>query len=149
LEVASMRFSLIPLVSLALSLSLLHGCGENPEPESSAQKAQPEVVTVYSERKEHLIKPMFDKFTAETGIAVRYITESAGPLIARLENEAENTPADMLITVDAGNLWQASERGVLQPVTSEVLEANIPANLQASDNEWFGLSQRARTIVYS
>lgn len=146
-----MRISHLALAGLCLSALFMQGC-DNTETEQTAKaepKAEKPVVTVYSERMEHLIKPMFDRFTEQTGIRVRYITDGAGPLIARLENEAEATPADMLITVDAGNLWQASQRGVLRPVESEVLEANIPENLQSSDNDWFALSQRARTIVYS
>lgn len=116
---------------------------------SKDEQAKAPTITVYSERKEHLIKPLFDEYTAQTGVKIRYITDSAGPLITRLENEGEATPADMLITVDAGNLWQASERGVLRGINSDTLEENIPAHLQAEDNEWFGLSARARTIVYS
>lgn len=116
---------------------------------SKDEQAKAPTITVYSERKEHLIKPLFDEYTAQTGVKIRYITDSAGPLITRLENEGEATPADMLITVDAGNLWQASERGVLRSINSDTLEENIPAHLQAEDNEWFGLSARARTIVYS
>lgn len=116
---------------------------------SKDEQAKAPTITVYSERKEHLIKPLFDEYTAQTGVKIRYITDSAGPLITRLENEGEATPADMLITVDAGNLWQASERGVLRSINSDTLEENIPSHLQAEDNEWFGLSARARTIVYS
>ncbi len=141
-----MRFSSFTLVGLLLGGAVLSGCSDEPADTEVAKKP---VVTVYSERKEHLIKPMFDKFTTETGIGVRYITDGAGPLIARLDNEAEATPADLLITVDAGNLWQASERGVLRSIESDVLEENIPAHLQAADNTWFALSLRARTIVYS
>ena len=141
-----MRFPSFTLIGLLIGGAVLSGCSDKPADSETAKKT---VVTVYSERKEHLIKPMFDKFTAETGIGVRYITDGAGPLIARLDNEAEATPADLLITVDAGNLWQASERGVLRSIESEILEENIPANLQASDNTWFALSLRARTIVYS
>lgn len=145
-----MRFSFLPLAALCLSAVGLQGCSDKSNPvENDTAKVEKPVVTVYSERKEHLILPLFEKFTAETGIPVRYITDGAGPLIARLENEAEATPADMLMTVDAGNLWQASEHGVLRSIESDVLEENIPANLQASDNQWFALSQRARTIVYS
>jgi iron(III) transport system substrate-binding protein len=70
-------------------------------------------------------------------------------LLARLKAEAENTPADLLITVDAGNLWLAAEEGVLAPVESAVLERNIPAHLRDPGKRWFGLSVRARTIVYS
>ena len=106
-------------------------------------------VVVYSARIEQLIKPMFDAFTEETGIKVRYTTDNEGALLARLQAEGKNTPADMLITVDAGNLWAASKAGLLKPVKSDVLENNIPLHLRDPNNEWFGLSVRARTIVYN
>ncbi|MCC6208401.1 MAG: Fe(3+) ABC transporter substrate-binding protein [Gammaproteobacteria bacterium] len=104
---------------------------------------------VYSERNESLIKPLFDAYTQETGVDIRFITDQAGPLLERLKAEGENTPADLLITVDAGNLWLAAQVGVLSSVASEVLTTNIPAHLRDPDNRWFGLSVRARTIVYS
>lgn len=106
-------------------------------------------VIVYSSRQEHLIKPVFDRFTQETGIEVQFQTGEEGPLIARLEAEGPATFADVLYTVDAGNLWLAAEKGLLRPVESAVLEADIPAHLQDPQNRWFGLSVRARTIVYS
>jgi len=108
-----------------------------------------EEVVVYSARIEQLIKPMFDAFTKETGIKVKYTTDNEGALLARLEAEGKNTPADMLITADAGNLWAASQAGLLKPVKSEVLESNIPAHLRDPANEWFGLSIRARTLIYN
>jgi iron(III) transport system substrate-binding protein len=106
-------------------------------------------IVVYSARKEHLIKPVFDLYTKETGIQIKYITDKAPVLLQRLKAEGENTPADLLITVDAGNLWHAAKEGVLQPVHSEILASNIPSHLRDPDNKWFGLSLRARTIVYS
>lgn len=106
-------------------------------------------VVVYSSRNEQLIKPLFDAYTKETGVQVKFITDKEGPLMARLKAEGRNTPADLLMTVDAGNLWQASQEGLLQPVGSKVLNANIPAHLRDPGNEWFGLSVRARTIVYN
>jgi len=106
-------------------------------------------IVVYSARKEHLIQPIFEAYTQKTGIKVKYITGAAGALLERLKAEGANTPADMFITVDAGNLWQAAQAGVLQSVNSEELEANVPANLQDPENKWFGLSVRARTIVYN
>jgi iron(III) transport system substrate-binding protein len=106
-------------------------------------------VVVYSARKEHLIKPLFDAYTAKTGVRVRYITDKAGPLLARLKAEGRRSPADLLLTVDAGNLWHAAEEGVLQPVDSAVLRKNIPAHLRDPQDRWFGLSVRARTIVYN
>ena len=108
-----------------------------------------DTVTLYSARKEHLIKPVFDAYTEKTGVQIRYITDKAGPLLARLKAEGANTPAEILMTVDAGNLWQAAESGVLSPIESEVLNKNVPAHLRDPDNRWFGLSIRARTIVYS
>ena len=108
-----------------------------------------EEIVVYSARKEHLIKPLFDKYTKKTGVKIKYITGNEGVLLERLKAEDKNTPADMLITVDAGNLWHAAQEGVLQPVKSDVLEASIPENLRDPDGNWFGLSVRARTIVYN
>ncbi len=126
------------------------GCGKKDSESAASQEAtKPTTITVYSERKEHLIKPMFEAYTEKTGVQIRYITDSAGPLISRLQSEGEATRADMLITVDAGNLWQATEQGVLRSIESPTLEENVPANLQDEQNRWFGLSQRARTIVYS
>ena len=106
-------------------------------------------VVVYSARKEHLIKPIFEAYTQNTGVKIRYLTAKAGALVERLKAEGPNTPADMFITVDAGNLWHAAEEGVLSPVTSETLEHNVPAHLRDPQNRWFGLSVRARTIVYN
>jgi iron(III) transport system substrate-binding protein len=106
-------------------------------------------VVVYSARKEHLIKPLFDAYTAQTGVKITYITDKAGPLMQRLKAEGKNSRADLLLTVDAGNLWYAAEKGILRPVDSKVLTENIPANLRDPENRWFGLSKRARTIVYS
>ena len=113
-----------------------------------AGSASDEIV-VYTARKEHLVKPLFDAYTEKTGVNIKYITDKAAPLLARLQAEGENSPADMLITVDAGNLWQAAEKGVLAPVKSEILEQNIPTHLRDPEGRWFGLSVRARTIVYA
>lgn len=106
-------------------------------------------LVVYSARKEHLIKPLFDAYTKETGTKIAYITDKAGPLLQRLQAEGKNSRADLLLTVDAGNLWHAANQGVLQAVESDSLTRNIPANLRDPNNQWFGLSLRARTIVYS
>ncbi len=106
-------------------------------------------VTVYSARNEPLIKPLFDAYTKETGTKISFITDKEGPLLTRLKSEGANTPADILLTVDAGNLWQAAKEGLLQPVNSSALSAQIPAHLRDPDNQWFGLSVRARTLVYN
>ena len=106
-------------------------------------------LVVYSARKEHLIKPVFERYTKKTGVKIQYITDKAPVLFQRIKAEGNNTRADILITVDAGNLWHAAKAGVLQPVTSKTLIANIPGYLRDPENQWFGLSLRARTIVYS
>ena len=129
-------------------------CGENggqdsDQKASAADDAESVELVVYSSRKEHLIKPLFDRFNEETGIKVSYITDGEGPLMARLEAEGERTPADIFITVDAGNLWQAANRGLFQSLTSPLLESSVPEHLRDAENRWFGLSVRARTIVYS
>ena len=111
--------------------------------------AQAEHVVVYSARIEELIKPMFDAFTRETGIQVKFTTDKEGALLARLKAEGKRTPADVLITADAGNLWEAARAGLLKSVSSSILEANIPAHLRDPQGQWFGLSVRARTIVYN
>ncbi len=114
-----------------------------------AGAATGEDIVVYSARNEHLIKPVFEKYTQETGIKIKYITDKAPVLLQRLKAEGTNTKADLLITVDAGNLWHAAQTGVLKTVVSETLQANIPSHLRDPGNRWFGLSLRARTIVYS
>jgi iron(III) transport system substrate-binding protein len=116
---------------------------------ASALPASAAEVVVYSARNEQLIKPLFDAYTRETGVPVKFITDKEGPLMARLKAEGKNTPADVFMTVDAGNLWQAANEGLLKPVNSTALKANIPAHLRDPDNEWFGLSVRARTLVYN
>jgi len=115
---------------------------------ATALPAAAEEVVVYSARNEQLIKPLFDAYTRETGVPIKFITDKEGPLMARLKAEGRNTPADMLLTVDAGNLWQASEEGLMRPIQSKTLQANVPAHLRDPGNEWFGLSVRARTLVY-
>ncbi len=106
-------------------------------------------VNLYSARKESLIKPLLERFTAATGIKVNLVTGKAAALQKRLEVEGRNTPADLLITSDAGRLYLAKRAGLFQPVESEILNRAIPPHLRDSKNHWFGLSKRARIIVYS
>ena len=106
-------------------------------------------VNVYSARKENLIKPLLDKFSAETGIATNLITAKADKLLTRLINEGRNTPADVFITVDAGRLHRAKKAGVLQPFESTLIEKTVPIHLRDKDRLWVGLSQRARVIFYA
>ncbi len=116
---------------------------------TAVQAASDDSVTVYSSRKEHLIKPLFEAFTKDTGIKVDYLTGKGGALIERLKLEGDNTQADMFMTVDAGNLWYTGSQGLFQSVQTETLKSNIPAHLRDPNGLWTGLSVRARTIVYS
>ena len=106
-------------------------------------------VNVYSGRKEALIKPLFDEYTKETGIRVNLVTGKADALIKRLELEGENSPADLLLTVDAGRLHRAKELGLLQAITSVKLDEAVPENYRDPQGYWYGLSIRARVIVHS
>ena len=115
---------------------------------ASTEPVSTETVTIYSSRNEQLIQPLLDQFTAETGTPVELVTDKTGPLMARLEAESTNTPADMLLTVDAGNLWQAGEKGLLQPLNSSIVNSNVPSKYRDSSDLWTGLSLRARTIFY-
>ncbi|MFQ5543692.1 MAG: extracellular solute-binding protein [Nitrospiria bacterium] len=108
-----------------------------------------ETLVVYSARKEHLIKPVTDKYTLKTGIKVQLLTDKAASLLARLRAEGSSTPADLLITVDAGNLWHAAQKGVLASIHSKLLQKNIPSHLRDPGGQWYGLSIRARTIAYN
>ncbi len=107
------------------------------------------LVNVYSARQEHLIKPLLDAFQQETGISYRLLTGEGPALLERLRNEGRHSPADVLLTVDVGNLVAAKAAGVLQPIASTVLEQNIPPQYRDQDGQWFGLSARARVIFYA
>ena len=113
------------------------------------QAGQAEEVNVYSGRKEALIKPLFDEFTEQTGIRVNLVTGKADALITRLELEGENSPADLLLTVDAGRLYRAKEQGLLQAITSTELNRAVPENYRDPQGYWYGLSIRVRVIVRS
>lgn len=106
-------------------------------------------VNIYSERKEELIKPLLEKFTRQTGTRVNIITGNGDILIKRLEIEGRNSPADVLLTTDIARLYRAREKGLLQPVHSEVLTNAIPASFRDSEGYWYGLSLRSRVIVYA
>lgn len=129
------------ILALALILSLTEGAHE--------ARADDDQVVVYSARKEHLIKPLFDAFEKETKIKVSYITDKEAPLLARLQAEGKRTPADILFTVDAGNLWHAAHLDLLAPYDSKVLKTHVPSHLRDPQHRWNAYSLRARTIAYS
>lgn len=105
-------------------------------------------VNVYSHRQPELLQPLIDAFTAETGIAVNVAFVDKG-MAERLQAEGSRSPADLVLTVDIARLLQVVEAGVIQPVQSDVLEANIPAEFRDPADQWFGLTARARIIYAS
>lgn len=106
-------------------------------------------VNIYSARQESLIKPLLDRFTQKTGINVNMVTSKGDALLTRLRSEGMNSPADLLLTVDAGRLYRAQEAGVLQAVESFDLNNKIPIHLRSLDGQWYGLSVRARVLIYA
>ena len=110
--------------------------------------AQTNEVLIYSAR-HYGQEPAFEAFTKKTGIQIKTLSGSTGEMFERLKAEGERTPADILLTVDAGNLWNAARAGLLSKVDSPELTANIPAHLRDPESRWVGLTVRARTIMYN
>jgi iron(III) transport system substrate-binding protein len=108
-----------------------------------------EQVNVYSARQETLIQPQIEAFTEATGIVVRLVTGGSDALIERIRTEGVNSPADVLLTVDVGRLVRAKDAGVVRPVESEILNANIPSQYRDASGYWYGLGLRSRVIFYA
>ena len=115
----------------------------------AAGPAAAEELNLYSARHYQTDEALYADFTAATGIEINRIEGKDDALIERIRNEGANSPADILITVDAGRLWRADQAGLFQPVSSKVLEDRVPANLRHPDGHWFGFSSRARLIFYN
>ena len=128
-----------------LALALLAFLAVQP----ALMAADPVTLTLYSSRKAHLIEPVLELYTKQTGIQFNLHTGKPGPILERLAAGGKNGGADILLTVDAGNLWHAAERGLLVPVDSEALAQSVPAALRDPENRWFGFSKRARTLAYN
>lgn len=111
--------------------------------------AQQEEVNVYSSRHYDTDNELYENFTEETGIQVNLIEGSSDELIERILNEGVNSPADIVITVDAGRLWRAKEADVLQPYDSDYLDSVISPEMRDEDGYWVGLSERVRGIIYN
>jgi iron(III) transport system substrate-binding protein len=105
-------------------------------------------VNVYSSRQEALIKPLLEQFTDQTGIPVNLVSGKDDALITRLQTEGSKSPADILITADAGRLYRAKSADLLQPIISDVVDSAVPSNLRDVDGQWVGLTMRARPIFY-
>lgn len=132
------RFTATSPIALAVAALVAGTCAAAAEGE----------LNLYSSRHYDTDERLYSDFTEATGITVNRIEGKADELIARMQAEGANSPADILLTVDTSRLKRAKDAGVLQSVDSEVLEARIPSNLQDSDNEWFGFSQRSRIIFF-
>jgi iron(III) transport system substrate-binding protein len=135
-----MRHAFARALALALLSPLLAA--------SIATAAEPGEVNVYSYRQPYLINPLLKEFTDETGIKVNVIFAEKG-LIERIQAEGRNSPADLLLTVDVGNLTQATDAGIAQAIQSATLEAAIPPAYRATDWQWIGLTRRARVVYAS
>lgn len=139
-------------LSAALTTSLLAACASTEKSTSTENTETAEAskeVNVYSSRHYDVDKALYKQFEEETGIKVNVVEGKGDELLERLNTEGENTEADLFITADAGNLHQAKENGHLQAVDSDVLASNIPEKYRDTENNWFGLTKRARVIVYA
>ncbi|MEK7264824.1 MAG: Fe(3+) ABC transporter substrate-binding protein [Pseudomonadota bacterium] len=138
------------IFAIILGLAL-QGCGEATGKRTEPAPAPPVVgeVNVYSGRHYDSDLAIYDAFTRKTGIKVNLIEAGGDELIERLSREAEASPADLFITADAGMLWRAKARGVLRPIKNPEILARVPAHFRDADNDWVGLSKRARIIIYN
>lgn len=130
--------------SLLLSAAGLAGMSALPLRRASAAGE----VNIYSARHYPADEQLFALFTEETGIAVNQIKGTGAELMERIKLEGEQSPCDLFVTVDAGNLWRAQDEGIYQPVSSAELEKHIPANLREPSGQWFSFAKRARVVVY-
>src|SRR5919107_2535703 len=147
-EPAAMRPRSRPLtralvLASTVALTATAGCGVLG---SSAE--EPGDIQVYSAR-HYELEEAFTAFEKETGLKVDFLFGDDAELRKRLEAEGENSPADVYLTVDAGNLWAADQAGLLQPLDSTTLDDAVPADYRAPDETWFGLALRARTVLYN
>lgn len=108
-----------------------------------------ETLNIYSQRHYDADKKVFDMFTEKTGIKVNVVKGNADELVERIKSEGEKSPADLLLTKDAARLYWADSEELFQPVVSEVLSKQVPSHLRDLENKWFGMTQRARVLVYS
>ena len=126
-------------ISIALSLFILVSCAYESNNE----------LTIFTSRQPQLLEPIIENFSQETGIKVNLLSGNAQELMERIDIEGDKSKADIFMTVDAGVLWQATERNIFSKTDSNILKDNVPSYLRDPDGQWFGLSKRARTIVFS
>jgi iron(III) transport system substrate-binding protein len=114
-----------------------------------AALAQTNILNLYSSRHYQTDEALYANFIKQAGIKLNRIEAGEDPLIERLRNEGAASPADVLVTVDAGRLWRAEQLGLFQAIESKTLQSRLPAHLRAANHQWFGFSTRARVIVYN
>ncbi|NQY07464.1 MAG: Fe(3+) ABC transporter substrate-binding protein [Flavobacteriaceae bacterium] len=136
-------------LTLLFAIAIVSCAGEKKsEKETEKVEEKEQFITLYTHRHYDTDKEIFKKFEEKTGIEVKVVKASADELIQKMESEGDQSPADLLITVDAGRLVRAKAKGLLQSASSEIINKTIPAHLKDADNNWFGLTKRARIIVY-
>ena len=126
-------------LTLLVSLFILVSCTKDANKE----------LTIFTSRQPQLLQPIIEKYYQETGVKVILLSGNAQELMERIDIEGEQSKADIFMTVDAGVLWQAAERNIFSETKSKILEENIPSYLRDPNGKWFGLSKRARTLVFS
>src|SRR5687767_14470688 len=136
---------MIALARLAIPLLLAAGIMVSPW----VMNAQTRELNLYSSRHYDTDERLNSDFTAQTGIRINRLDGPEDQLIERIISEGANSPADVLLTVDAGRLWRADQAKLFQPIRSEVLESRVPAHLRDPEGHWFGLSKRARVLIYA
>ena len=131
-------------------IALLASCSNEGQPKADAQEdnQSDQSITLYTHRHYDTDKAIFTQFEEKTGIKVNVVKANADELIQKMESEGDQSPADLLITVDAGRLVRAKNKGLLQAINSDILTQSIPAHLRDTEGHWFGLTKRARVIVY-
>ena len=140
------------IVLSSVLIMLVSGCSDdtnvNKATEIKSDSAINEV-NVYSARKGYLLKPLLEEFEKDTNITVNIISGKSKALQKRIEQEGSNTRADVLLTVDAGNLFKAKNDNLLQSINSSKLNQLVPSHLRDEDGYWYGLSIRSRVIMYN
>ena len=131
---------------IVISAFLLISCGESKKQEVSSKESNE--ITIYTHRHYDSDKTIIANFEKETGIKVNVVKAKADELLQKLEAEGKQSPADLLLTIDAGRLVRAKQKDLLQSAKSEIIEKSVPENLRDEDNFWFSLTKRARIIVY-
>ncbi|MBO1004808.1 Fe(3+) ABC transporter substrate-binding protein [Pseudogracilibacillus auburnensis] len=140
---------------MCLLVVMLAACGNQSPKESTDQNQKDQTasdskeVNLYTSRHYDVDDELYKKFEQETGIKVNIIKGEADELLERIKREGDATQADLYLTADAGRLFRAKEAGVLQPVSSEMLDRHIPKNFQDEDQMWYGLTKRARIFIYN